>query len=208
MYIFAYENKGNMTENNVIGYFKFPLKFEHFETDPILQRMKGFRCTMMFYDDINERSEWIKFHDRLKEGDSAVLYSIFNAFRFVDELMRFLKYCDYMNIRIISIEDEIDTDDQLWPASTWKILKVIMNLSTKMDSGRYNDYKIDFLTDNVSIRRARKVASCINMLNAHFTYAEIMKQLGYKSKKSIWNIMNKYCVRIGTRYLPRGSIKS
>lgn len=192
-----------MKENSYIGYFKIPSNIGDISTMPALQRMKELNCTMIFFDNIGERTELIKFQKVLQEGSVAVLYSYPNAFRSYDELIMFIRYCFYKKIRIISIEDEIDTEDLLWSSSTEKILRVISNFSTKRDSGQFNDYDIDMLTDTVTLKRIRRAAACINMYNAHFTVNEIKDILGYKNRKSIYDILNRHSFICRTDRLSR-----
>ena len=89
--------------------------FEH--TTEIINLMKGHGCVNIHIEETKdkERIEWCKFIDSLSNGDSAVFASFDNVFHNFNDMMFFIKYCSKMDIRIISLSDELDTHDRLFP---------------------------------------------------------------------------------------------
>ena len=104
---------------NYIGYINKAQYFEH--TTEIINLMKGHGCVNIHIEETKDkkRIEWCKFIDSLSNGDSAVFASFDNVFHNFHDMMFFIKYCSKMDIRIISISDELDTHDKLFPERTY-----------------------------------------------------------------------------------------
>lgn len=64
-----------------------------------------------------KRPQWEAFINDLHEGDCAVLLSFDNAFYNFHDMIFFVKFCRKTGIRIVSIGDGLDTQDELFPES-------------------------------------------------------------------------------------------
>lgn len=100
-----------------IGYSNNAHSIEHREK--VAEVMSKLNCSIVHMEDFEDmaRTEWHLFIDELEEGDTAVLYSFYDAFDNHHELMFFLKLCAMKNIRIISIQDSLDSNNEVFPSS-------------------------------------------------------------------------------------------
>lgn len=117
---------------NYIGYINKAQYFEH--ATEIINLMKGHGCVNIHIEETKDkkRIEWCKFIDSLSNGDSAVFASFDNVFHNFNDMMFFIKYCSKMDIRIISLSDELDTHDKLFPERrTADTLNLICKFSAK-----------------------------------------------------------------------------
>ena len=82
-----------------------------------LPLLKQHQCHTIYIEDMEdkERLAWKRFVSELGEGDVAVLLSFNNAFKSFNELMFFLKLCSGKRVRIISVQDALDSSDELFP---------------------------------------------------------------------------------------------
>lgn len=202
--IFANENKTIMAQDNYFGYFKCPQNVRDISSLPLLQEMKDIHCSKIFMDDVGERSNWSLFCRAIENGGTAVLYSFDNAL--LDggvDFRVFIKFCAMNEVRIISLGDKIDSEDILFPPRTSATLLTIANLSSKRNPGRFNDYREDTAKDTVALKRLKDAALVVNMYNAGYSLNDIIHKLGFKSKKSIYDILKKLAFPTNRYMLPR-----
>lgn len=64
------------------------------------------------------RPEWKQLMDCLERGDELVISKFSNALRGVRELAMFLEFCRVKVIRVISIQEKIDSKGELFPSTS------------------------------------------------------------------------------------------
>ena len=82
--------------------------------------MEKYGCCRIIEDSASQektRPEWKQLMDCLERGDELVISKFSNALRGVRELAMFLEFCRVKVIRIISIQDKIDSKGELFPSS-------------------------------------------------------------------------------------------
>ena len=80
--------------------------------------MEKYGCCRIIEDSASQektRPEWKQLMDCLERGDELVISKFSNALRGVRELAMFLEFCRVKVIRIISIQDKIDSKGELFP---------------------------------------------------------------------------------------------
>ena len=83
--------------------------------------MEKYGCCRIIEDSASQektRPEWKQLMDCLKRGDELVISKFSNALRGVRELAMFLEFCRVKVIRIISIQDKIDSKGELFPSTS------------------------------------------------------------------------------------------
>ena len=158
-----------------------------------LPLLKQHQCHTIYIEDIEdkERLAWKRFVSELGEGDVAVFLSFNNAFKSFNELMFFLKLCSGKRVRIISVQDALDSFDELFPhQGTRCILSVLAGLSTK-NAEEYDDFEAELISEK------RKYRMVINMYNAGYSIREIMSKTGYRGKSNIYRVLHMYNVELG-----------
>lgn len=83
--------------------------------------MEKYGCCRIIEDSASQektRPEWKQLMDCLERGDELVISKFSNALRGVRELAMFLEFCRVKVIRIISIQDKIDSKGELFPSTS------------------------------------------------------------------------------------------
>ena len=91
-----------------------------------------------------------------------------NVFHNFHDMMFLIKYCSKMDIRIISISDELDTHDK----------------ETELYSYSFED------------RKLKRYKLVINMYKAGYSVKEIMERTGYRGKSNIYRILHQYDIKM------------
>ena len=94
--------------------------------------MEKYGCCRIIEDSASQektRPEWKQLMDCLKRGDELVISKFSNALRGVRELAMFLEFCRVKVIRIISIQDKIDSKGELFARllPMWNISSRVLN---------------------------------------------------------------------------------
>lgn len=168
---------------NYIGYINKAQYFEH--TTEIINLMKGHGCVNIHIEETKDkkRIEWCKFIDSLSNGDSAVFASFDNVFHNFNDMMFFIKYCSKMDIRIISLSDELDTHDKLFPERrTADTLNLICKVFSKRDRASHDDLEAELYSYSFEDRKLKRYKLVINMYKAGYSVKEIMERTGYRGK--------------------------
>ena len=168
--------------------------------------MKMFGCGEIIEEDgIQERfrPEWRKMLSHLQKGDIIVVSRLSNALRGIREFGVFLGLCNDYGIRIISIHDEIDSSGELFPDTTvGKVLGTIGRLSSEATLIRRSEARIlqrrkdlnpKIARERIRLKREKTVVS---MYNAGHSINDIWKVSGYKSRTSVFRVLNRYGVKL------------
>lgn len=164
-----------------------------------LPQLKQLQCHTIYIEDKEdkERLAWKRFVSELGEGDVAVLLSFNNAFKSFSDLMFFLKLCSGKRIRIISVQDALDSSDELFPhQGTQCILSAIAGMSRK-NAGEYDDFEAELISEKRQEKKLKKYRMVINMYNAGYSIREIMSKTGYRGKSNIYRVLHMYNVELG-----------
>lgn len=169
------------------------------QTGYVVDLMKEYGCVSVHVEELrsNNRARWKEFVDELEDSDVAILYSFDNAFRNIHDMIFFLKFCSKRNIRIVSIEDKVDSNDTLSSGTTTKdIFEVVCKMFSKRDRNSHDDIEADLYSNKHSDRRLKRYRMVINMYNAGYSVKEIMERTGYRGKSNIYRILHLYDVSL------------
>ena len=187
----------NTNRMNHIGYINQSQLYDI--PKDVIDTMKQSGCSIIHMEQPKDkaRPEWAAFIDSLSSGDSAVLHSFDNAFCNFHDMMFFLKYCSKMGIRIISLSDGLDTQDQLFPEKkTSDTLKLICRVFGKRDKVSPNDLEAELYSNTYADRKLKRYGLVINMYKAGYSVKEIMQRTGYRGKSNIYRVLHRYGVRM------------
>lgn len=180
-----------------IGFIKAAQDIE--QTEQMLNLMKEHGCVSVHVEEVrsSNRSRWQDFVDGLDDYDIAVLYSFDNAFRNIHDMIFFLKFCSKKNIRIVSVEDKVDSNNLLFSGTTTKdVFDVVCKMFSKRDRNSHDDIEADFYSNKHSDRRLKRYRMVINMYNAGYSVKEIMERTGYRGKSNVYRILHLYDVSL------------
>ena len=193
---------------NNIGYIGNAHNFENRKN--CMDRMKQHGCSDIQVEERKgrKRPQWDAFIDSLDNGDSAVLVSFDNAFRNFNDMVFFIKYCTKMGIRIISLDDGMDTQDKLFPETrTANTLELICKVFAKRDRNSHDDLEAELYSNDFADRKLKRYKLVINMYKAGYSVKEIMEKTGYKGKSNIYRVLHKYNVRMEYPAMSRAANK-
>ena len=180
-----------------IGFIKAAQDIE--QTEQMLNLMKEHGRVSVHVEEVrsSNRSRWQDFVDGLDDYDIAVLYSFDNAFRNIHDMIFFLKFCSKKNIRIVSVEDKVDSNNLLFSGTTTKdVFDVVCKMFSKRDRNSHDDIEADLYSNKHSDRRLKRYRMVINMYNAGYSVKEIMERTGYRGKSNVYRILHLYDVSL------------
>lgn len=178
--------------------------------------MKEYGCKDIIEEEgIQEkfRPEWRRMLSHIKRGDEIVISKFSNALRGIRELGVFLGLCKDYEIRIVSIHDKIDSKGELFPdTSAINVLDIIGRISAETTAIRRSEARIlqrrkDMKpkTEKESIRM-KKEKTVVNMYNSGHSIDDIWKVSGYRSRTSVFRVLNRNGVQLN-RGRHQGPIK-
>ena len=178
--------------------------------------MKSFQCEVIVEEDgIQEklRPEWRKMLCKLEKGDTIILTKLSHALRGIRELGVFLDLCRNYKIRLVCIHDQIDTLGEYYPDTTVAdVLETISRLSSEVISMRISEGRILKLrkgTRHKTLKAGLKLdreKTVVNMYNSGHSIEDIWKVSGYKSRTSVFLVLNRHGVQLN-RGRHQGPIK-
>ncbi len=187
-----------------VGYIYRAEVDDTFETNK--EWMEQYGCCRIFIEEPKsekQRVEWQGLLDVLETGDELVVAKFSNAVRSTRELSLLLDLCRVKLVRLISIGDKIDTANKLWPETTAAdAMMMLAKLPAEAQAVRRHVEHVSFLK-RASISKKVKVLSksdrelqIVNMYNNGHTIDDIWASSGFKSRSSVFRILNKFNVQL------------
>lgn len=192
---------------NRFGYFFNP---KNEENEPqYIEVFQKFGCEKIFVDkkeQERDRPQWRYLLSNLQIDDELYILSFGNALRGVAQLSFLLQIVKSKNLRLVSIENRIDTSGLLYQQTTIReIFETIASLPSEISAIRHvNDSSASNTTvihpdTHSSRRRLKRHAMVINMYNGGYSIPEILKKSGYTSKASIFYILKRYDIDLNRK---------
>ena len=168
--------------------------------------MKEFGCTDIIEEEgIQERfrPEWRRMLAHLKDGDEIVVSKLSNALRGIREFGVFLGLCKDYGVRIVSIHDEIDSKGELFPeTSVGAVLDIIGRISHEATLIRRSEARMLQRRKDLKPKtekegmRMKKEKTVVSMYNAGHSIDDIWKVSGYRSRTSVFRVLNRNGVKL------------
>ena len=217
-----------------IGYIMVTPHYDNLEADR--SWMNEYGCIQIIEEsEENEKTRplWKKLMLSLERGDEVVITKFSNALRGSRELAIFLEFCRVKVIRVISIRDRIDSGDTLFPdTKASAILEMFGSLPDEAILEMFGSLPDEALAlrkaaahetklkqkmilspDDMSKfkeSKKEKEATIINMYMAGYPIDEIWRACGYKSRSSIFRVLNENNIKLnrGKHSGPRGQSRN
>ena len=182
-----------------IGYMLLAPRYVDAEEDKVW--MEKFGC----YDIIQEeypdneksREQWDGLLARIQPGDTLVIPKLSNALKSARQLVFFLEFCRIQNVRLVSIHDKLDSGDELFPETkTSDVLTAIALLPKEANAVRVPSKPFQRMRRKIKamskkqLGRAERNRRIINMYREGFSIDDIIDQSGFKSRSSVFRILN------------------
>jgi DNA invertase Pin-like site-specific DNA recombinase len=168
--------------------------------------MKTFGCKDIIEEEgIQEkfRPEWRRMLAHIQRGDEIVVSRLSNALRGMRELGVFLGLCQDYELRLVSIHDEIDSKGELFPETTAaNVLDVIGRLSHEATLIRRSESRMLQRRKDMKPKtekegvRMKKEKTVVSMYNAGHSIDDIWKVSGYRSRTSVFRVLNRNGVQL------------
>ncbi len=188
-----------------VGYIFRANAHDSFDSDKLW--MQEFGCVQVIEESVEHellRPQWKQLMSNLERGDELVITKFSNAVRGLREMAAFIELCRIKVVRIISIHDEIDTGNKLFPNTTvGQVLEVFGALPEETAVLRRSSERIKSLRNienSISIKKIvpknEREKTIVAMYNNGYSLDDIWTTSGFSSKSSIWRILNKYGVKL------------
>ena len=186
-----------------VGYIFAADTLESLEQDKTW--MNDYGCIRIVEEKVeNEKSrpEWRTLLMALERGDEIVISKFSNALRGARELSFFLELCRIKVVRIISIHDKVDSKDEIFPPlSSESFLNIFGSLPSevaiqrKASSHILKLHHVKVKTKSTKSRQEIE-ATIVNMYTGGHAIDDIWCQSGFRSRSSIFRILNKYDITL------------
>lgn len=188
----------NDTSMIKIGYLWLDPHCEDIEKEK--EWMINFGCATIIEEQTEHeklRPEWKRLTNLLNQGDELVLSKFSNAVRGARELSILLEICRMKRVRVISIRDKIDSTGELFPETKVSdVLDMLGALSLealamrRVASGKGKPKRKRRIHTLSSIEKLERNKMVVNMYKSGHTIDDIWKVSGFKSRSSIFRILN------------------
>lgn len=178
-----------------IGYIKQSVLSD---SDSSIELLKNFGCQKIIVEQVEDetkRPQWKRMLTQLKKSDEVVVLTLSNAVRGLRELAVFFELCRIKKIRLISLKDELDSWDKLFPASTSKFMDVFASLMGEIATERGASARVraknggNALGRPVGSRDKQREKLCIELYKGGSNVEDILKETGFRSKSSVFRIL-------------------
>ncbi len=189
-----------------VGYIFLATDGEQYAEDKAWMQQYG--CVQVI-EELSEherlRPLWKQLIASLERGDELVLSKFSNALRGTRELATLVEYCRVKVVRIISIHDGFDSDDELFPETKpSQIMQMVGSLSEECAMLRKANAHIIHLQQNIkpgkksgkALSKLEREKNTVNMYNEGHSIDDIFAVSGFTSRSSVFRILNKYGVRL------------
>lgn len=181
-------------------------------------KIESYREWMMQYGCVkvvgeNDKDEkgsplWKQLRIALERRDELVISKFSNAIRGTRELTIFLKFCRVKVIRVISIHDRIDSNNELFPETKPSdVLMMICSLPDEVLVLRKSSEHVSKLQERMIVqlppvstskeKRMDREKTVINLYAAAgHPIDEVWKASGFRSRSSVFRILNKHGIKL------------
>ena len=140
----------------------------------------------------------------LDRGDELVISKFSNAVRGSRELSTLIEYCRVKVVRIVSINDKIDSKGILFPETTAaQVLEIVGALPEEVIALRRASAHQIQLQKSIKVpssiqgqSRDEREKTIVAMYNNGHSIDDIWNISGFRSKSSVFRILNKYGVKL------------
>lgn len=191
-----------------IGYIMATSHYDKLDSDR--EWMQKYGCVKVVEEkDADEKCRplWKQLMIALERGDELVISKFSNAIRGARELAMFLEFCRVKVIRVISIHDRIDSNNELFPET--KPSDVLLMIGSLPDEAlvlRKSSEHVSKLQERMIVqlppvstakeRRMDREKTVINLYAAGNPIDEVWKASGFRSRSSVFRILNKHGIML------------
>lgn len=180
--------------------------FHNDKTEKNREWMKQFGCMDIIEEQSGQewlRPEWNKLLTNLNCGDVLVIPKLSHVIRETRQLSFFLELCRIKTIRLIAIQDKIDSGNELFPETQVSdVLHTFALLPKEINAVRKTFGHIRKLKGRIKVlsqaayNRVERRKLIVNMYKSGHTIDDIWKACGFKSRSSVFRVLNEAGVNL------------
>ena len=187
-----------------VGYIYKANHYDTYEADK--EWMLNFGCVQVIEEETDHevmRPQWKQLMSALDRGDELVVSKFSNAVRSVRELSVCIEMCRIKVVRLISIQDRIDSHNELFKETTAAdVLEMVGALPEEIAALRKSSSHIMLFQKNIKVAtkspkamsKSERNKNIVDMYNAGYSIDDIANVSGFSSKSSIFRILKDYHV--------------
>ena len=191
-----------------VGYIMATSQYDKLEEDRKWMNDFGYvRIVEENDEDERNRPLWKQLMVALQRGDELVISKFSNALCGSRELATFLEFCRVKVIRIVSIHDQIDSRNELFPETRPSdVLEMMGALPEEVLPLRKSAEHVGNLQEKmivslppVSSAKMQKLdreKTVINLYVAGHPIDEVWRASGFRSRSSVFRILNKHGIKL------------
>ena len=191
-----------------VGYIMATSQYEKLEEDRKWMNDFGYvRIVEENDEDERNRPLWKQLMVALQRGDELVISKFSNALRGSRELATFLEFCRVKVIRIVSIHDQIDSRNELFPETRPSAVLEMMGalpeevLPLRKSAEHVVNLQEKMIVSLPSVSSAKmqkldREKTVINLYVAGHPIDEVWRASGFRSRSSVFRILNKHGIKL------------
>lgn len=167
-----------------------------------IEKMQAVGCEKIFVDDIADeeiRPQYCKMRGGLKCGDEVVLISFRNAVRGARGLASLFEDCRVKKARLISLDDQVDSRNEMFTSSTSQLMDAIATLHGDVIAVRMANKRSHVKKSEISGNKVLRNQRCIALYKNGSSIEDIKKETGFSSKSSIFRVLKEAGVKLERR---------
>ena len=142
------------------------------------------------------RLGWNRLLAAIGKGDTLVISKLAHVVKGARQLSFFLEFCRIKSVRLISLHDGIDSDNELFPETNASdVLNVVAKLPEEANAVRKMVSHQGKLTKGIKVLsqaaygRMERKKLVVNMYKSGYTIEDIWKSSGFRSRSSIFRVL-------------------
>lgn len=181
-----------------IGYLPYLPKYEGRAASK--QWMQDFGCEIIMEELPEEGAHhlgWDRLLAQIGKGDTLVISKLAHVIKGARQLSFFLEFCRIKCVRLISLDDHIDSMNELFPETkTSDLLRVIAKLPEEANAVRKMVSRSGKWTKGIKVLsqaaygRVERNKRVVNMYKSGYTIDDIWKASGFRSRSSVFRVLN------------------
>ena len=191
-----------------VGYIMATSQYDKLEEDRKWMNDFGYvRIVEENDEDERNRPLWKQLMVALQRGDELVISKFSNALCGSRELATFLEFCRVKVIRIVSIHDQIDSRNELFPETRPSdVLEMMGALPEEVLPLRKSAEHVVNLQEKMivslppvssaKIQKLDREKTVINLYVAGHPIDEVWRASGFRSRSSVFRILNKHGIKL------------
>lgn len=175
--------------------------------DTARQWMQDYGCVQVV-EELPEheklRPQWKQLLATFERGDELVVQKFSNAVRGSRELAALIELCRVKVVRLVSVDDRIDTRGDLFPDTRpAQVMEMFGSLPEEVAVLRKASAHVQRLQNNLrplrsqkAMTKAEREKTIVEMYNENYSIDDIWRVSGFSSRSSVFRILNKYGVSL------------